>query len=368
MRRAADGGCDTIHAIAFSLKLECACGASRHSDWSRGRFQVAYVDRNAAGRRVAKCRKLCNVRRRPGRYSIDMMKPSTEHDYRRRIARVVEAILVEPGAPHTLESLAAVAHLSPYHFHRIYRALTGESVVETVQRLRLAQAAQRLTDAAAQVTAVAHDAGYNSPQAFARAFRGFTGVTPSEFRARQRHLAGVAVRGQGNKAGRACKAVVDEGASAPLPAVELAEIAPLDVLCLRHDGPVATIAQTFRTLMRRVCSEQSALTDQRIGICTRVAGVSGGFQYHAGIVAGPDAVDVDAVEHVRLDGGLYAVHRLVGPYALIAPTFRALYRGWLPHSDHSRDRRPALEWYRNLVIDEAQHTCVTDLMIPLCKD
>ena len=77
------------------------------------------------------------------------MKPSTEQDYRRRIARVVEAILVNPGAPHTLESLAAVAHLSPYHFHHIYRALTGESVVETVQRVRMAQAAQRLTDAAA---------------------------------------------------------------------------------------------------------------------------------------------------------------------------------------------------------------------------
>ncbi|NYH27876.1 AraC-like DNA-binding protein [Paraburkholderia bryophila] len=54
-----------------------------------------------------------------------MMKASTELDYRRRIARVIEAILLEPGAPHTLDSLAAVAHLSPYHFHRIYRALYG---------------------------------------------------------------------------------------------------------------------------------------------------------------------------------------------------------------------------------------------------
>lgn len=64
-----------------------------------------------------------------------MRKPSTEQDYRRRIARVVEAILVEPGAPHTLESLAAVAHLSPYHFQRIYRALAGESVIETALTL-----------------------------------------------------------------------------------------------------------------------------------------------------------------------------------------------------------------------------------------
>ncbi|SDR31399.1 AraC family transcriptional regulator [Paraburkholderia fungorum] len=329
--------------------------------------------------RRQKCRKLCNVRQGPGRYPIGMMKPSTEHDYRRRIARVVEAILLEPGAPHTLESLAALAHLSPYHFHRIYRALTGESVVETVQRLRLAQAAQRLTDASAQVTAVAHDAGYNSPQAFARAFRGFTGVSPSEFRARQRHLAGgVADRrtrsgGAGHDASHANAAseasANESGTSADeSPSIELAEIAPVDVLCVRHDGPVGTIGQTFRRLIHLVCSEQSASTDQRIGICTRAAGVNGGFEYHAGVVASPAAVSVDGVTSMRLDGGLYAVHRLVGPYALIAPTFRALYGGWLPHSGYTRDRRPALEWYRNPLIDGAQHTCVTDLMIPLCKD
>jgi AraC family transcriptional regulator len=302
-----------------------------------------------------------------------MMKPSTEHDYRRRIARVVEAILLEPGAPHTLESLAALAHLSPYHFHRIYRALTGESVVETVQRLRLAQAAQRLTDACAQVTAVAHDAGYHSPQAFARAFRGFTGVSPSEFRARQRHLAGTVAQRRASQSGETCApgdadAVADKRRMAALPSVEIAEIAAVDVFSLRHDGPVATIGQTFRRLMSQVCSEQSAPTDQRIGICARSAGMNGGFQYHAAVVAKPDKVSVDGVAPMRLDGGLYAVHRLVGPYALIAPTFRALYGGWLPHSGYTRDRRPALEWYRNPVIDGAQHTCVTDLMIPLGKD
>ena len=87
------------------------------------------------------------------------MKPSTERDYHRRIARVIEAILTDPGAPHGVESLASVAHLSPFHFHRIYRALTGESIAETVQRLRLAEAAYRLTAATNSVTSIALDRG-----------------------------------------------------------------------------------------------------------------------------------------------------------------------------------------------------------------
>ena len=99
--------------------------------------------------------KLCTAIRQRTDYATAIMKPSTERDYHRRIARVIEAILADPGAPHNVESLAALAHLSPYHFHRIYRALTGESIVETVQRVRLARAAHRLTVADDSVTAVA---------------------------------------------------------------------------------------------------------------------------------------------------------------------------------------------------------------------
>lgn len=298
------------------------------------------------------------------------MKPSTERDYRRRIARVIEAILVEPGAPHTLESLAAVAHLSPYHFHRIYRALTAESVVETVQRLRLAQAAQRLTRTGALVTTVAHDAGYDSPQAFARAFRGFTGVTPSEFKARQKRLAGPSRACRTGEAGETRRTGTTKSPMSALPPVELTEIAPLDLLCLRHEGPVATIGQTFRSLMERLGCGEDAITDQRVGVCMRDPAWPGGFRYHAGIVATSHGVPEagDAIEALRVEGGLYAVHRLVGPYALIAPTFQALHGGWLPQSGYARDSRPLLEVYRNPEIAGLQSTCVTDLMIPIRKD
>lgn len=307
---------------------------------------------------------------------------------------MVEAILVEPGARHTLDSLAAIAHMSPYHFHRIYRAVMGESVVDTVKRLRLAEAAQRLTDAA-QITAVAHDAGYDSPQAFARAFRDFTGVSPSEFRTRQRHLvvnpaASEASVGR-RRTAQACAAQRgdgDESEQVPaLPSVEVVELAPLDVLCQRHDGPVGTIAQTFRTLMTTLRCNQNPQLQQRVGICGRDATVASGFRYHAGIIAASQTAFSRAIERLdesaqqscvtepppgvvplRLEGGLYAVHRLVGPYELISPTFRALYSGWLPRSGYRRDQRPGLELYRSLPDRGALQPCITDLLIPICED
>lgn len=295
------------------------------------------------------------------------MKPSTERDYHRRIARVVEAILADPGAPHSLDSLAAVAHLSPFHFHRIYRALTGESVVDTVQRVRLARAAHRLTVADDLVGDVAANAGYESPQAFSRAFRGFAGVSPSGFQMRQKHLSTL-------------WAEADPSASTgpspqrpDTPHVELIELAPFDVLCLRHHGPPATITQTFRTL-RTLWPQlggdaaEGRYNGPTIGICSGDSEEPDSFSYLAGIIPATPVKPTGAIELVRVEGGLYATYRLIGPYALIAPTFQALFGGWLPNSGYEPDDRPALEFYRNQPSRDPQKERVTDLMIPLRKD
>jgi AraC family transcriptional regulator len=67
----------------------------------------------------------------------------------------------------------------------------------------------------------------------------------------------------------------------------------------------------------------------------------------------------------RLEGGPYASHRLVGPYALIAPTFQALFGQWLPQSGFEPVNRPALEFYRTGLELGQRPDSITDLMIPI---
>ena len=84
---------------------------------------------------------------------------------------------------------AAVAHFSPYHFHRIFRGMVGESVKEHVRRLlRLERSAQRLRDSNDAILEIALDAGYESHESFTRAFRAMFGESPSEFRDNRREL------------------------------------------------------------------------------------------------------------------------------------------------------------------------------------
>ena len=281
------------------------------------------------------------------------MKPRTVHDYHRRIARVIEAILADPAAPHTVQSLAAVAHLSPFHFHRIYRALTGEGVFETVQRLRLAQAAQRLSSAEDSITDVALNVGYGSPQAFARAFREFTGVSPGAFQTRQQAL---------NVSATATD-------TTSLPPIELIEQPPLNALCLRHEGPIATIRQTFIALWQTLgIDRMSPNAPDRIGVCYGDPETPGAFEYFAGVILDTPHAITGRLQPMRIEGGLYASHRLIGPYALIAPTMQALYGGCLPSYGFEPDDRPTLELYRSPARHPVPRACVTDLMIPIRKE
>ena len=98
-----------------------------------------------------------------------------------RVERALELLAVRLDDPPTLAELAAAACVSPFHFHRIWRSMTGETVHRTVERLRMTLAQHRLTGGNATVTEVAMDAGFGTPQSFARAFRRATGLAPTEF-------------------------------------------------------------------------------------------------------------------------------------------------------------------------------------------
>lgn len=97
-----------------------------------------------------------------------------------RMERALALLASRLDEPPHLDELASVAAVSPFHFHRIWRAMTGETTGQTIARLRIAVAQQRLAEGAS-VTAAAMDSGFGTPQSFARSFRKVTGLSPTEF-------------------------------------------------------------------------------------------------------------------------------------------------------------------------------------------
>ena len=111
------------------------------------------------------------------------MRQSSRVDYETRLSSVVSYVEEHIAEELSLEALARRAALSPYHFHRVFRALTGEPLGAFVQRRRLEKAARDLhQDRGARVIDVALRYGYESPAAFTRAFRKAFAVSPATWR------------------------------------------------------------------------------------------------------------------------------------------------------------------------------------------
>lgn len=102
----------------------------------------------------------------------------------RRVEHVKEAVAVDPVRRWTLDELAQIAGLSPYHLARVFREEVGESVYGYVLRARLAAALNAVLDSGADLSAIALECGFASHSHFTARFRTLFGLTPSQLRRR----------------------------------------------------------------------------------------------------------------------------------------------------------------------------------------
>lgn len=106
----------------------------------------------------------------------------------RRLLRARDAIDRDYGRPLDVPALARIAHVSPSHFSRSFRATFGETPHRYLQRRRIERAMALLRDTTHPVTDVALMVGSNSLGTFSRTFRDVVGVSPSEYRRRARRV------------------------------------------------------------------------------------------------------------------------------------------------------------------------------------
>jgi transcriptional regulator GlxA family with amidase domain len=86
--------------------------------------------------------------------------------------------------PLDVASLARVAHVSPAHFSREFRATFGETPHRYLQRRRVERAMELLRETGRPVTEICFDVGFNSLGSFSHTFRGIVGEPPSVYRER----------------------------------------------------------------------------------------------------------------------------------------------------------------------------------------
>src|SRR5262249_46207601 len=99
-----------------------------------------------------------------------------------RMSEVLRYMAAHSAEPHTIAALARLAKLSPYHFLRSFKGVTGVTPHQWLLRARLRTAAEKLAMTRAPVTDIALDVGFEDLSNFTRTFRAEFGTSPRQYR------------------------------------------------------------------------------------------------------------------------------------------------------------------------------------------
>jgi AraC family transcriptional regulator len=295
------------------------------------------------------------------------MRETTLEDYQSRILKVLVHIQSNLDSPNSLEELAGIASFSPFHFHRIFRGMVGESVKEHVRRLRLERAAHRLRFTGQPVTEIAFDAGYETHESFTRAFRVMFTESPTEFRNNHRAVAhGPAPSGVHYASDGSVDAFRAPRLDYSPIAVKVEPLPGMRVAFARHVGSYDEVGSAWQRLM--TWAGRSGL----LGFATLMIGIvhddpevtpADKMRYDAAIPV-EDRVKADGdIGIQQLDPGRYAVGTHRGPYNRIGDTYARICGEWLPGSGRELSAAPALEFYRNSPMTAAPEDLITDIYL-----
>jgi len=287
-----------------------------------------------------------------------------------------------------LTKLAEVACFSKFHFHRIFRAMVGETLNDFVQRIRLEKSVQKLTtDFNKSITEIALDCGFSSSQNFAKIFKSHYGMTPSIMRRefnwddwiiKMRNLKGKnkdnLQPGEAyvydyyhNKRQLPIDKILDKRRVLQ---VKIENLPDLHVAYIRSRGPYnyKTIEPVFRQLSQwaypRGMNENNSMV---LGVVRSNTMITPEDKLIYDVcVTVPESIKADRWVDIQvLPGGKFAIHHCEIETDRDEEAWLSFVLNWLASSDYQPDDRPLYQIYYN---DPETHPLkhqILDLCLPI---
>lgn len=285
------------------------------------------------------------------------MKEITVEDYRQRITRVMEHVVLNLDRDLSMDELADVACFSRYHFSRVFRGMVGESVWEWVRRQRMERAALLLRLSEQPVTRMAFELGFEAHEAFTRAFKARYGVAPRAYR--DAHQTGVSF-GTINW--------LDDFQGGGEMEVKIETLGQMELATVRNTGPYETCAAAWQTL----CSAPGVMASMAmppmfLGICWDDPDTTSAdsIRYDACVAVQPGTELPEQVTRRVLEQGEYAVLRHKGDMSGLAAAYKWLFGAWFPGSGREPLQDYSLEIYRTDPEQTPPEESIVDICVPL---
>lgn len=280
-------------------------------------------------------------------------------NYKERVDRVIDFIGKHLDEELELDELCRIACFSKYHFHRLFTAYTGLPLMNYIKWLRLKRAAHQLiVHKEETIINIALDAGFESHESFARAFKQVCGQSPSEFR-RERNWENfenppqpMHIKGE------------------KIMTITIKELPAKRVAVMEHHGDPMRLSDTLDKLITWAKAQPVNLKPK--------AGEAFGFGYHDPREVKPEefrfdlALSVpqdfrlnDQVTERTLPAGRYAVTMHKGSRDNIGDTIYSIYRDWLPQSGEELGDLPCIFCYYNFDYEVAETESLTEIWVLL---
>ncbi|MCF6764485.1 AraC family transcriptional regulator [Thiotrichales bacterium 19S3-7] len=281
-------------------------------------------------------------------------------NYSKQIQKVIEYISDNfDDNKFDLDTLSRIACFSKYHFHRIFTATIGMSLQQYIRWLRLKRAAHQLiVQNDKPIIEIAIDAGFESHEAFSRAFKQVSGENPKRFRQLKNFS-------MWEKTPYALPNVGEIKMK-----IEIKEKKARRLAVIEHRGDPALVADSVDRLISWTKSQHLDLKPK--------AGEAFGFGYDDPKMTKPEEFRFDLgitiPESLKLEGdvvekqlpqGRYAVTLHHGSRETIDQTVYNLYRDWLPTSSEELADFPCIFCYQNFDHEVAETELLTEIWVLL---
>lgn len=284
------------------------------------------------------------------------------------VTDAVADIVAELDTALDLEALARRAATSQYHFHRIFRGMVGETPLGLRRRLLLERAAWRLANTTSSVLDIAIGAGFETHEAFTRAFRGAYTTTPTEFRRADRRPINLAATcGLHYHADGVDPSLVVLETGETNMQVDIVDRPDLRLATVQHIGPYNQVGSAFDQLgaTAGVASLFEHENAEMIAIYydDPESTPAEELRSDAALVVGEHAAIPSGLIEKRIPGGSYARYSHVGSFDELGDVWARLLGGWLPRSGYSIGEGGTYEVYVSDMSTTAPEDFRTDLYV-----
>ncbi|NQX64775.1 AraC family transcriptional regulator [Paenibacillus alba] len=265
------------------------------------------------------------------------------------------------------KEIARLAYCSEYHFKRMFSFLAGVSLSEYIRRRRLTLAAFELHESDRKVIDIAIKYGYNSPDAFTRAFQSLHGVTPTEARSKGQSLKvypkmffTLSIQGGNEMNYRFEEKEVFR-------IVGIKKRVPI-----QFSGINPEIASMWKSLKEETLDNLKKLSNvQPIGLLNASTNFSEGrmkeqgeLDHYIGVATLEECPD--NFTQLEVSASTWAVFEAVGPFPdTLQNVWGRIYSEWFPSSNYEQTEGPELLWNEHK--DISSPTFKSEIWIPIVK-